>query len=170
MRLPLRPRVRRPLRAALAAAGGLLAVACATAAPLPSADVAAVYAAAGLVARDGAYRLDGCATPLRPQAEAIDLAPSVPGVLVYLGASACFAETQGGNVALFVKDDAGRWVERLGWVPGVEVIRQPSGEGGWPDLGVANPGGCMPVYRHEGERYVRHSQKALQPGGCQFRQ
>jgi hypothetical protein len=142
----------------------------ATAAPLTPGDVAAVYAAAGLVARDGAFRLEGCPTALRPQPEGIDLAPSVSGVLVYLGTSACFPETQGGNVALFVKDEAGRWVDRFGWLPGVEVIRQPTAEGGWPDLGVANPGGCMPVYRYDGSRYVRHAQKAVQPGGCQFRQ
>ncbi len=151
-------------------AGGLIASGLAIAAPVPAADVAAIYEAAGLRARDGAYSLEDCATPLRPQTEAIELGASRPGVLVYLGASKCFPETQGGNVALFVKDDAGRWVDRFGWLPGVEVIRQATSEGGWPDLGIANPGGCMPIYRYEGSRYARHSQKALQPGGCQFRE
>ena len=55
-------------------------------------------------------------------------------------------------------------------MPGVEVVRQETAHAGLPDLGVANPGGCMPIYRWDGRRYAVASQKALQPGGCQFRE
>jgi hypothetical protein len=141
------------------------------AAPLAPAEAAAVFEAAGLTPRDGAYAIEGCASLLKPQTESLALESGKhPGVLVYLGRSSCFAETQGGNVALFVRGDDGRWQRKLDFVPGVEVVRQPTSNLGWPDLGVANPGGCMPIYRFNGSDYERHSQKALQPGGCQFRQ
>lgn len=149
-----------------------LGVAAAIAAPaLPPEDLAAIHRAAGLQARDGGHYREGCPTPLKPQPEVLDLdRDGRPEVLLYLAASRCFAESSGGNVALFIQDAEGRWVERLGYVPGVEVIVQPAGPLGLPDLGVANPGGCMPIYRWDGSRYAPHSQKALQPGGCQFRQ
>lgn len=143
-----------------------------TAAPaLPSEDLAAIHLAAGLQARDGGHYREGCPTPLKPQTEVLDLdRDGRPEVLLYLAPSRCFPESLGGNVALFIKDAQGRWVERLGYVPGVEVIVQPTANAGLPDLGVANPGGCMPIYRWDGTRYGYLSQKALQPGGCQFRE
>lgn len=162
-----------PGAAAWAAGGTLLLVAAAAmAAPgLAAEDLAAIHAAAGLQARDGGHYREGCATPLKPQTEVLDLdRDGRPEVLLYLAASRCFADSLGGNVALFVRDAQGRWVERLGYVPGIEVIVQPTANAGLPDLGVANPGGCMPIYRWDGTRYAAFAQKALQPGGCQFRQ
>lgn len=163
-------RVGAALRCA-ATAWAMLACMVAQSAPLAPADAAAVFEAAGLKPRDGAWTIDGCASALKPQTEAVALESGKPaGVLVYLGRSSCFAESQGGNVALVAKGDDGRWALRMPFVPGVEVVRQPTGNLGWPDLGVANPGGCMPVYRYNGSAYERHAQKSLQPGGCQFRQ
>lgn len=156
-------------RAAVAVA--MLACVAALAAPLAPTEAAAVFDAAGLKPRDGAWAIDGCASVLKPQTEAVSLEAGKPaGVLVYLGRSSCFAESQGGNVALVAQGDDGRWAMRMDFVPGVEVVRQPTSNLGWPDLGVANPGGCMPVYRYNGSAYERHAQKSLQPGGCQFRQ
>ncbi|HEU4458851.1 MAG TPA: hypothetical protein VFR90_06985 [Methylibium sp.] len=148
------------------------ATAPAAAEPLDAAQRAAVLEAAGLKPRDGGtFAIEGCASVLKPQLESIALEAGRPaGVLVYLGPSRCFAETQGGNVALLAVDANGRWSMPMAFVPGVEVVRQPTSNAGWPDLGVANPGGCMPVYRHDGTRYARIGQKALQPGGCQFRE
>ncbi len=165
------PKLASPASWSRCIAAVLTAWACvAQAAPL-SAETAAVYEAAGLKPRDGAWAIDGCASVLKPQTEAVPLEAGKPaGVLVYLGRSTCFAESQGGNVALVVRGDDGRWQRKLDFVPGVEVVPQPTGHLGWPDLGVANPGGCMPVYRYDGSAYVRHAQKSLQPGGCQFRQ
>lgn len=141
------------------------------AAALAPAEAAAVFEAAGLKPRDGAWAIEGCASVLKPQTEAVPLEAGKPaGVLVYLGRSSCFAESPGGNVALVVRGDDGRWAMRMDFVPGVEVVRQPTSNLGWPDLGVANPGGCMPIYRYGGSTYERHAQKSLQPGGCQFRQ
>lgn len=141
------------------------------AAALGEAERAAVYAAAGLRAHGDAYLREACATPLRPSLEVRDLdRDGRAEVFLYLGPSDCFPESLGGNVALFMKDASGRWVDRFGFLPGVEVVEQAAGPSGLPDLGIANPGGCMPVYRWNGERYLPSSQKALQPGGCQFRQ
>jgi hypothetical protein len=157
--------------------GALALAALAAAAPaapvLSSEDRAAIYQAAGLRADGAAWRREGCATPLNPDTELLDLdGDGQPEVLLYLGPSACFAGGRAGNVALFMKErDAGAaWTERLGFVPGVEVVRQETAHAGLPDLGVANPGGCMPIYRWDGRRYEVASQKALQPGGCQFRE
>ena len=165
-------RAQRRLSVALLAA---LAVAPAAAAPpLSAAERDAVFEAAGLRADGGRWVRAGCATPLQVDAEALDLdGDGRSEALLYLGPSRCFARGEAGSVALFMRDrddPAGRWVERLGFVPGVEVVRQDAAPGGLPDLGVANPGGCMPIYRWDGQRYRPASQKALQPGGCQFRE
>ena len=139
-------------------AGGLALAALAAAAPaafgappLSAEDRAAVYRAAGLRADGAAWRREGCATPLKPDTELLDLdGDGQPEVLLYLGPSACFPEGRAGNVALFMKapgDPGATWTERLGFVPGVEVVRQETVHAGLPDLGVANPGGCMPIYR-----------------------
>lgn len=158
---------------AVSALAALAAMTCGAAlgGPLPSTEVAAVLEAAGMKPRDGGHAIEGCASMLKPQTEAIALEAGKPaGVLIYVGPSRCFAEGRGGNVALFAKADDGRWTMRMDFVPGVEVASQPTSNLGWPDLGVANPGGCMPIYRYDGSTYRRHSQKALQPGGCQFRE
>lgn len=172
---PFPPAVSRRLAGTLAPAAFALAASAAAAAPALSAeDRAAVYQAAGLRADGAAWRREGCATPLRPDTELIDLdGDGQPEVLLYLGPSACFPGGRAGNVALFMKErgePGAAWTERLGFVPGVEVVRQETAHAGLPDLGVANPGGCMPVYRWDGRRYGVASQKALQPGGCQFRE
>ena len=164
-----------PLAGALALAALAGAAPAAFGAPALSAeDRAAVYQAAGLRADGAAWRREGCATPLKPDTEPLDLdGDGQPEVLLYLGPSACFPGGRAGNVALFMKergDPGGAWIERLGFVPGVEVVRQETAHAGLPDLGVANPGGCMPIYRWDGRRYAVASQKALQPGGCQFRE
>jgi hypothetical protein len=159
-------------RAAVTLLVGLAPVA-ATAQPaaLGADELAALYQAAGLRAQGTAFLRSGCATPLHPSFELRDLdRDGRTDVLLYVGPSDCFPESLGGNVALFMRDPAGRWIDRFGFVPGVEVIDQGAGPTGLPDLGVANPGGCMPVYRWNGERYLASSQKAIQPGGCQFRQ
>jgi len=167
--------VSRPLAWAFAQATlGAVAPAAFAAPGLSAEDRAAVYRAAGLSADGAAWRREGCATPLKPDTELQDLdGDGEPEVLLYLGPSACFSGGRAGNVALFMKergDPGGAWIERLGFVPGVEVVRQETAHAGLPDLGVANPGGCMPIYRWDGRRYVAASQKALQPGGCQFRE
>lgn len=121
-------------------------------------------------AQGTSYYRDGCPTALRPETELLDLdRDGQAEVLVFVGPSRCFAETQGGNVALFMKDADGRWSDRLGFVPGVEVVPLSSTHLGLPDLGVATPGGCMLVYRWDGGRFAYASQRAIEPGGCQLR-
>lgn len=160
-----------PNRRRAAAALAALLAASAAAADLGEADRQALYSAAGLQAQGGAYLRGDCPTPLRPSVEAVDLdGDGRAEALLYLGPSRCFEQTLGGNVGVFVRDAEGRWVERLGYAPGVEVVPQTARHLGMPDLGVASPGGCMPIFRWNGTRYDRIAQKALQPGGCQFRE
>lgn len=165
-----------PLRMPASTAALTLAL-LALAAPLsaasagPSAELAAVYQAAGLQARDGSLFREGCDTAFSADTEYLDLdRDGQAEVLLYLQPSRCFAGGGGGNVALLMKDEAGRWVERFGFAPGVEVVPQATSHGGLPDLGVANPGGCMTLYHWTGQAYAAASQKAIEPGGCQLRE
>jgi hypothetical protein len=140
------------------------------AAPAPGNDEAAAYAAAGLSAADGGWRRSGCATLFKPSTERLDVdGDGRSEIALFLGPSPCFAETAGGNVALFVRDADGRWVERLGWPPGVELVPTGASTAGHADLGVANPGGCLAVFRWNGSAYAHALNRAIEPGGCQFR-
>lgn len=159
-----RPRVRRwPVAAlALPLAG--------VAAPAPDREEAAVYAAAGLVAAEGGWRRADCATLFKPAIERLDIdRDGRDEFALFVGPSACFAETARGNVALFKREPDGRWSERLGWAPGVEIVPTGASTAGHADLGVATPGGCLAVFRWDGQRYVHALNRAIEPGGCQFR-
>lgn len=163
------------LRAGLAVAAVLAGPAVVAAAPaaLSAEDRAAVFAAAGLLAGEaGRYRIEGCTAAFKPDIELLDLdRDGRPEVLLYLNASRCFRDSQGGgNVGLFMRDAAGRWSDRLGFAPGVEVVVQDAAHAGLPDLGVANPGGCMLIYHWDGSAYRVAAQRAVLPGGCQFRE
>ena len=170
----MKPAARRALGRLAAVLLPMLAGPAPAAPALSAEERAAVFAAAGLRAAEGGWRHGECATPLKADTESLDLdGDGRAEVLLYLSPSRCFPQGEAGTVALFMRDradPAGAWVERLGFVPGVEVVRQDALHAGLPDLGVANPGGCMPIYRWDGERYRVAAQKALQPGGCQFRE
>lgn len=169
-RLPL------PLRAlALSVAAAFTALAALTplealAAPIPGSDEAAVFAAAGLTARDGAYFREACPTPLKPATERIDIdRDGRDEVALFMGPSGCFGQSLGGNVALFMKGADGSWRELLGYAPGVELVPVGGSTQGFIDLGLASPGGCMAVMRWNGQAYAHALNRAIEPGGCQFR-
>ncbi len=146
------------------------AAAARAAAPLPGSDEAAVYAAAGLIPADGGWKREGCATLFKPGTERLDVdGDGRAEVVLYLGPSPCFTETAGGNIGLFQRGADGRWVERLGWPPGVELMATGAATAGFADLGIANPGGCMAVFRWNGQGYAHALNRAIEPGGCQFR-
>lgn len=136
----------------------------------PTGDEAAVYAAAGLVAADGGWQREGCATAFKPATERLDVdRDGRAEIALFLGPSRCFAESAGGNVGLFMRDAEGRWAERLGWPPGVELLPAGGSTQGHADLGIANPGGCLAVFRWNGSGYAHALNRAIEPGGCQFR-
>lgn len=140
------------------------------AAPVPGSDEAAVYAAAGLSPAEGGWKRAGCATLFKPATERLDVdRDGRAEIALFLGPSPCFPETAGGNIALFARDADGRWVERLGWPPGVELVPTGAATAGHADLGVANPGGCLAVFRWNGSGYAHALNRAIEPGGCQFR-
>ena len=148
----------------------LIAPATGLTAPRPGSDEAAVYAAAGLQARDGEYYREACGTALKPQTERLDINhDGRDEVLLFVASSTCFGPARGGNVALFMRDANGAWVDRFGFLPGVEVLPTGGEHLGHADLGVANPGGCMAVYHWNGSAYAHAANRAIEPGGCQFR-
>lgn len=166
-----RSRLCRPALAALMLSALLLAAAppLRAAPPAPGSDEAAALAAAGLRLQGGAHVREGCATPFQPATERIDInRDGRDEIAVFLGPSRCFAETSGGNLALLMKLEGG-WVELLGFAPGVELVPVGGSTLGFIDLGVANPGGCMGVFRWNGKAYAHALNRAIEPGGCQFR-
>ncbi|WP_428415625.1 hypothetical protein [Methylibium sp.] len=148
----------------------LLAPAASSAAPLSDSDEAAVYAAAGLQARGSEYYREACATALKPQTERLDInRDGRDEMLLFVASSTCFGPARGGNVALFMRDARGAWIDLFGFLPGVEVLPTGGEHLGYADLGVANPGGCMAVYHWNGSAYSHAANRAIEPGGCQFR-
>lgn len=138
--------------------------------PAPGSDEAAVLEAAGLRLRDGAYQRESCGTAFKPDTERIDInRDGRDEIVLFLGPSRCFDETSGGNVALFMQGADGAWTELLGFAPGVELLPVGSMTQGFIDLGLANPGGCMGVFRWNGKAYAHALNRAIEPGGCQFR-
>ena len=90
-------------------------------------------------------------------------------VALFLGPSACYGQSLGGNVALFMRGPDGSWTELLGYAPGVELVPVGGSTQGFIDLGLASPGGCMAVMRWNGQAYAHALTRAIEPGGCQFR-
>jgi len=163
-------RFRTALGALVLAVGTLIAPAAVAAAPRPDSAEAAVYAAAGLQARGSEYYHEACATALKPQTERLDINhDGRDEMLLFLASSPCFGPARGGNVALFMQDAGGTWVDLFGFLPGVEVLPTGGEHLGYADLGVANPGGCMAIYHWNGSAYVHAASRAIEPGGCQFR-
>ncbi|WP_430419846.1 hypothetical protein [Methylibium petroleiphilum] len=163
-------RFRTALGALVLAVGTLIAPAAVAAAPRPDSAEAAVYAAAGLQARGSEYYREACATALKPQTERLDINhDGRDEVLLFLASSPCFGPARGGNVALFMQNASGAWVDLLGFLPGVEVLPTGGEHFGYADLGVANPGGCMAIYHWNGSAYAHAANRAIEPGGCQFR-
>lgn len=163
-------RLRSALGALAVAVSALIAPAAGAAAPRPDSAEAAVYAAAGLQARGSEYYREACATALKPQTERLDInRDGRDEVLLFVASSTCFGPARGGNVALFMQDAGGAWVDLFGFLPGVEVLPTGGEHLGYADLGVANPGGCMAVYHWNGSAYAHAANRAIEPGGCQFR-
>jgi hypothetical protein len=138
--------------------------------PTLGSDEAAVVQAAGLSQRDGAYYLKGCAAAFKPDTERLDVnRDGRDEIVLLLGPSRCFDESAGGNLALFTQGADGSWRELLGFFPGVELVPLERATQGFTDLGLVNPGGCMAVFRWNGTAYVVAGNRAIEPGGCQFR-
>lgn len=164
--------MRSPLALGLAAliGGAPIGPATGATAPSPGSDEAAVFAAAGLQRRGNDHYREACTTALKPQTERLDINhDGRDEVLLFLASSPCFGPARGGNVALFMQNASGAWVDLLGFLPGVEVLPTGGEHLGYADLGVANPGGCMAVYHWNGSAYVHAANRAIEPGGCQFR-
>lgn len=169
----MKPSAPPPGRPAPAPAGRALALALLLAGA-PAAQAAApppaLLQAAGLVEQDGLWRLPGCASDLKPDVEWHDLdGDGRPEAALFLAASRCRPEHPGGSVGLYAR--AGEaWRVLLPQVQGVELVPQAGREQGWRHLGIATAGGCMPLYRWDGQAYRPHGQKAIQPGGCALRE
>ncbi len=136
-----------------------------------AADQTALLQAAGLEPRDGRWHLPGCSTPVKPDVERHELNGSAPAeAVVFLEGNRCQPAHRGGSLRLMAAEPDGRWRPLSDWMPGVELVTQPHREGDWLDLGIATPGGCMPLFRWQAGSYQLMGQRAILPGGCALRE
>ncbi|MFZ1321467.1 MAG: hypothetical protein WAT71_07925 [Ignavibacteria bacterium] len=73
-----------------------------------------------------------------------------PEVLVNLGQS-CMSGIAGNFIELYIKDISGKWNAQFGF-DGFPNILETTNLG-FPDIEIAGPGFCFPVWRWNGEKY-----------------
>jgi hypothetical protein len=145
------------MRVFLALAIGLGASA-AIAAPSPSKSDRAIFAAAGMVWKGGAWR-SNCDDPGTAGylGGAIERLGDLNGdgreeVIVTEGSSYCYgaAETA---FWLLSAQPGGKW-RLIHRDTGVPVMLKTRGMANWPDVAIGGPGFCFPVKRWNGTAYV----------------
>ena len=148
------------MRFALPLAISLATSAALSAAPAPNANDRAIFRAAGLVWKAGAWRSD-CDDPGTAgyQGGAIERLGDVngdgrPEVVVTESSSYCYGATETAFWLVSNQPD-GKWrlVHRE---TGIPIVLKTVGVGKWPDLAIGGPGFCFPVRRWNGTAYVQH--------------
>jgi len=130
----------------------------AQAGPLPAADEAAAFKAAGFKQHGKVWK--ACEDPGASYvpgaiAEVRDLnGDGQPEAIITEGGSFCFGNT-GAGYSLVSKQADGKW-KLLSQGTGMLTILQTKGKGGWPDLEIGGPGFCFPVERWNGSQYKFH--------------
>lgn len=146
----------RTLMASLLLAGGAAnAQSDAAPPPVPKAEQAKIFAAAGAARRGKGWTL--CGEDVGSEGASIETyrdlnGDSRPEAVVVDGSSVCYGAT-GAGYALVTRDVAGKWL-RLDDGPGMVTFLKTKGAGGWPDMQVGGPGFCHPVMRWDGKAYA----------------
>jgi len=124
--------------------------------PLPAAEQAAIFQAAGAVRRGRNWVI---CTEDRSAAARLDEVRDIngdgrPEAIVAEDGLFCHGNTGTGFV-LLSKQANGRWLNLLAET-GIPQFLRGRGPGGWPDLSIGGPGFCFPVLRWNGRAYVQH--------------
>ena len=130
------------------------------AAPAPSKADRAIFAAAGMVWKGGAWR-SNCGDPGTPgyQGGAIERLGDLNGdgreeVVVSEGSSYCYGAAETAFWLLSAQPD-GKW--RLIYRDtGMPLVLKTRGVANWPDLAIGGPGFCFPVKRWNGTTYAQN--------------
>lgn len=129
---------------------GAAAIYAGAATQVPPAELQNLYAVMGLKTHNGEL-LDACDTPVTPETEVTDLnGDGQPEVFVWVGGS-CYGAA-GGELSLFIKGKKERWEQNLGFSAGGYTLLKTRSHG-YPDIEVAGPGVCLPVWRWSGKAY-----------------
>ena len=129
--------------------------------PLPPADEAAAFKAAGFKQHGKAWKAcdDPSAgyEPGRIQ-EVKDLnGDGQPEAIITEGGTYCFGHS-GAGYTLLSKQADGKW-KVLSKGTGMLTVLSTKGKNGWPDLEIGGPGFCFPVVRWDGKQYKHHREQ-----------
>jgi hypothetical protein len=146
------------MRITVAAAVAFVSSAALAAPPLPAADEAAAFKAAGFARQGKIWRACDDPTPSYVPgavAEVRDLnGDGLPEAVLTEGGSYCHGNT-GVGYWLVSKQKTGGWKLMTNGT-GMLAILASKGAGGWPDLEIGGPGFCFPVVRYDGTAYRLH--------------
>lgn len=120
-------------------------------------DAAAVFKAAGFTSVDGKW--SKCGDPGTPSYQPGKISKigdfnndGRPDAVVTEGSSFCFGRT-GTGFSIVSQQENGEW-----WImtdmTGIPKLLDNRGINGWPDIEVAGPGFCFPIWRWAGAEYV----------------
>jgi hypothetical protein len=138
----------------------MLLLAAMIAANVPTAEQAAIFAAAGFK-RAGSQWHSGCGDPGTESYEpgALETLRDLngdgrPEAVVTEGGTYCYGDT-GTRFWLLSKQLSGSWKVMASEIGVAEFLRT-KGAGGWPDISIGGPGFCFPVHRWNGKAYATH--------------
>jgi hypothetical protein len=117
---------------------------------ISSAELAALHKAVGLTEHNGKL-VDTCEQVVQPENEVIDLnGDGKPEVFVVISGT-CYGAA-GSQLSLFIKDGQGRWKDNFGFPSsGYRLLATRNKD--YPDIEIAGPGVCLPIWRWNGVRY-----------------
>ena len=138
----------------------------------PAAEQAAMFRAAGFVARSGGWGTTDCAgqegsySPGHIDAFGDANQDGRPDAVISESSAMCYGMA-GTKFWVLAKDAAGKWQVMTAQI-GMPEFLDAKGAAGWPDLQVGGPGFCFPVLRWDGKsyRFNRHQYegKPCRPG------
>ena len=96
--------------------------------------------------------VDSCGAPVTPRIQRVDLNGDGTDEVFVLIPGTCEGGIAGGYLTLLVRAPGGGWSSNLGFPAGSYRIL-PRRRGGYPDIEIALPGPCAPVWGWNGQRY-----------------
>jgi len=112
----------------------------------------AIQAATGgkMKAAKGKVFDSDCGEEIEYEAEAIDLNGDGQLEVMTMEFGSCWGRA-GSQMNLYIKDKGGKWQPQFGFPGSPKILT--SKNHGFPDVEVAGPGTCFPVWRYNGKQY-----------------
>lgn len=135
----------------------------------PPAEQAAMFRAAGFVARGGDWGTPDCSghegsySPGHIDAYGDANGDGRPDAVISESSAMCYGMA-GSKFWVLAKEAAGKWRVMTAQI-GMPDFLDTKGVAGWPDLQVGGPGFCFPVLRWDGRAY-RHNRYEYEGKPC----